>query len=83
MAKRTRRERKLETEKPVQPASEAAPSTVVAEPIAVMATAPEQNGVRKSVDFATEYYYVYADIRKVAIVTGSMFVLMFVLGYFI
>ncbi len=37
----------------------------------------------KTVDFASEYYYVYADLRNVTLVVTAMFALMFALGFFI
>lgn len=83
MAKRTRRERKLETEKRIPGVVETAPQAPAVEPVKAAAPTPETNGARKIVDFSKEYYYVYADMRNVAIVAASMFVLMFVLGYFI
>lgn len=85
MAKRTRRERKLETEKRITGVVdvESPPQAAAVEPAIAAAPTPETNGARKIVDFSKEYYYVYADMRNVAVVAASMFVLMFVLGYFI
>lgn len=88
MAKRSRKERRLETEKrqsqvdipqqaPVAPAQVAEPAPV---------SAPVEAGpsvARKVVDFAQEYYYVYTDLRNVSGIAVIMFALMFALGYFI
>jgi hypothetical protein len=88
MAKRSRKERKVETEKrqsqvdlPQQPAP-VAPVEVAAPVSQPVEAAPA--AVRKTVvDFAQEYYYVYTDLRTVAVIAVIMFALMFGLGYFI
>lgn len=90
MAKRSRRERKQETEKrqqlvdAPQQASVAPAEAVASKP--APAAAPIEVGpslARKTVDFAQEYYYVYTDLRNVTIIAALMIALMFGLGYFI
>jgi hypothetical protein len=80
MAKRSRRTRKKETQQ--QPASRPVPE---AAPVAVPEPTPSPvvAAARKSVDFAKEYYYVYTDLRNVAIIAVIMFALMVSLGYLI
>ena len=87
MAKRSRRARKQTTEKrqktPVavkQPPVEKIEKTEAVSP-APVETAPTP--VRKVVDFAENYYYVYTDLRNVGLIAVIMFALMFGLGYFI
>lgn len=86
MAKRSRRERKQETDKRQSQAdipqqARVAP-VVVAQPVPVEAPAEPAPGLaRKAVDFAQEYYYVYTDLRNVTIIAVVMFALMFGLGF--
>jgi len=86
MAKRTRRERRLEGDKPKQFTPKAAPaaSLFVEEDSSVMTTeeftsapakiaqtAPVNN--RKVVNFAQEYFYVYSELTTILIITALMF----------
>ncbi|GAB4439235.1 MAG: hypothetical protein Kow0031_21130 [Anaerolineae bacterium] len=86
MAKRTRRERKQETEKRLQSGALPVPPVEVEEEVAPTpapveaAPAPARKTI---VDFAREYYYVYTDMRNVTIIAVIMFALMFGLGYLI
>lgn len=43
----------------------------------------EAEGVRtgKDIDWATEYKYVYSDVRYLLIVTGALLVLLLVVGF--
>jgi len=72
-SKRSRRARRQETPKPTpkpappQPAEE------------TVAPAPTSN--RKWVDFATEYYYVYLEMRNVVIIGGLMFAVLIGLSF--
>lgn len=78
-SKRSRRARRQEVEKPVQSPAAAAPQA--AAPVEKKAAAAAAS--RKTVDFANEYYYVYAELRQILMVTGIMFVIMIGLSYFI
>ncbi len=82
MAKRSRRARKKTTETQSQPPSRPVP-TVTPPAVEEAPPSPVAAVARKSVDFAKEYYYVYTDLRNVAIVAVIMFGLMIGLGYLI
>lgn len=91
MAKRSRRARRQETEKRLQqqaapkvsaePVEEIPETPVSPEPVAPAAAAGPTP--RKTVNFAEEYYYVYSELRNIAIIAVLMFALMFGLGFFI
>jgi hypothetical protein len=90
-AKQSRKARKQELEKRAQQeeaaSSPAATAPEVADQPQVDTPAPvseeKSTLMRKAVDFAEEYYYVYTDLRNISIVSVVMFALMFALGYFI
>ena len=88
-SKQSRRARKQQTEKRLQqkatapttaPEVEEQPQVIdTPEPVAQPISGP----IRKAVNFADEYYYVYTDLRNITIVSVVMLALMFALGYFI
>ncbi len=43
----------------------------------------DNRGLIHRVDFATEYFYVYHEVRNIMIISVGMFVLMFALSYLI
>jgi hypothetical protein len=60
---------------------EAAPEEIASpEPVE---TIPEPVTRRKVVDYAKEYYYVYAELRNILIVAVVMFLIMLGLGFLI
>ena len=77
-SRRSRRVRRQESEKPVP--SPAAPAPQVAAPVEKKATPAAS---RTTVDFAREYYYVYAELRQILLVTATMFAAMIGLSFFI
>ncbi|MCB0193855.1 MAG: hypothetical protein KDJ65_18035 [Anaerolineae bacterium] len=77
-SRRSRRVRRQESEKPVP--SPAAPAPQVAAPVEKKATPAAS---RTTVDFAREYYYVYAELRQILLVTAIMFAAMIGLSFFI
>jgi hypothetical protein len=88
-SKKSRRARRQETAKQKQsPVSKlstteiesAAEETPSPEPVE---TIPEPVIKRKVVDYAKEYYYVYAELRNILIVAIVMFLLMLGLGFLI
>jgi hypothetical protein len=91
MAKRSRRERRLDVEKQKQftpkaapagaPASEVEPSTMPTEeftpaPAKVLQPAPVSSRKTATINFAHEYYYVYHELITVLIITAIMFAVM-------
>lgn len=70
MAKRSRRPRRQDSERIVQPAAPAAPAPEISKP----ANGPVSKNV--AVDFAQEYFHVYQELRNILIVTVVMFVVM-------
>lgn len=88
-SKRSRRARRQVADKPVQ--SPAAPIPQAATPVeespqpvapAISRSAPAVNRTT-SVDFAKDYYYVYAELRHILIVTFIMFGVMLGLSYLV
>jgi hypothetical protein len=88
MAKRSRRARREETPKQAK-ATAATPAVAVQEtiglPAKTPATAPKVEAMlanqRKTLDFAQEYFFVFYDIRNVAIIGVLMFVVLVVLSF--
>ena len=68
MAKKSRRARRQET-------------TASAPEVSVSATPASGGVVQKTVDFASEYAYVYKELRTVLIIAVIMFVVLFGLSY--
>ena len=75
MAKKTRRARHREKGKRQQRTSIAQPS------IPSKAPAPAKAPASAAVDLTQEYAYVFADLRKIAVIAAIMFVLLFVLAF--
>ena len=75
MAKKTRRARRRDKAK-------RSPRTSVSQP-AVSAKRPveQKELISTGVDLTQEYEYVFADLRKIAIIAAIMFVLLFVLAF--
>ncbi len=92
MAKRTRRERRLESDKqPDQfvpkaaPVGESIPSPALSEEFVstpAMA-APLNNRKTVAVNFAQEYYYEYGELQKILIITAILFVAMMGMSFVI
>jgi hypothetical protein len=92
MAKRSRRERRLETEKPksFSPVYTPMESSLDAEeamaPMMAKAAEPVLINNRKAtaaVNFAQEYFYVYSEFKTIFVITVIMFVVMVGLSYVI
>lgn len=90
MAKRTRRERRLETEKPRQTPAVSFPVepevyTPAAPPSPLMkaAEAVPANNRKSIVNFAQEYFYVYRELVTIMAITILMFVVMIGLSFVI
>jgi len=82
MAKKSRRARKkARTTKPTPPARK----TPVAQPSPAMAKEPSspEAKTKKTVDFATEYRYVYADLKRIAITAAAMLAVLVILSFVI
>jgi len=89
-SKQSRKARKQELEKRAQKEAVSSPAATAPEADAppqvdtpAPVSEPKSSPMRKAVDFAEEYYYVYTDLRNITIVSVVMFALMFALGYFI
>jgi hypothetical protein len=82
MAKKSRRARKkARTTKPTPPARK----TPVAQPSPATAKRPPHSEAmtKKTVDFATEYRYVYADLKRIAITAAAMLAVLIILSFVI
>lgn len=81
MAKKSRRARKkARATKPTSPRR-----TPVAQPSPAIAKEPPRPEVKakKTVDFATEYRYVYADLKRIAITATAMLAVLILLSFLI
>jgi hypothetical protein len=79
MAKKSRRARKkARATKPRPPARK----TPAARPSPAIAKKPPHPKARtsKTVDFATEYHYVYADLKRIAITAAAMLAVLIILS---
>ncbi len=90
MAKRSRRERRLETDKPrpfspVYTPTEPAEAGQVPVPPIPRAAEPATVNARKvvAVNFAQEYFYVYSEFKTMLVITALMFVVMVGLSFVI
>ena len=82
MAKKSRRARKkARTTKPKPPARK----TALPQPSPAIAKGPPrpETKTKKTVDFATEYRYVYADLKRIAITAAAMLVVLIILSFVI
>ena len=82
MAKKSRRARKkARTTQPTLPARK----TPVAQPSPAIAKEPPypEAKTKKTVDFATEYRYVYADLKRIAITATAMLAVLVILSFVI
>ncbi len=82
MAKRTRRERRLDIDKQQTPSQlfDEADDEVAAEvktpaAVTVKPAAVAGNG-RNVINFAQEYFYVFSEVRSLLIITGILFAVM-------
>ena len=82
MAKKSRRARKKT--RATRPAS-AVRRTPLAQPSAGMVKQPSrpETMAKKTVDFATEYRYVYADMKRIAITAAAMLAVLLILSFVI
>jgi len=82
MAKKSRRARKKgHAPKPVPPVAK----TPMAQPSVAIAKEPPRPEVttKKTVDFATEYHYVYADLKRIAITALAMLAVLIILSFIV
>jgi hypothetical protein len=88
MAKRTRRERRLDADKQqgsYPPFDETDEAAVEVQPAVAAPTQPAAsagNG-RGAVNFAQEYFYVFSEVKGLLIITGILFVVMIGLTFVI
>jgi hypothetical protein len=73
MAKKTRKQSRTRVNQ--QQASRIVQSTVSAKPVTPVKTASA------AVDLTQEYGYVFADLRKIAVIAAAMFALLFILAF--
>ncbi len=79
--------RRVRSRPSAMPAGVRPPATThaqVVEPATRVETTPSATtGSGKRVDFSSEYHYIIADLRKMAIIAASMFVVLIVLSFII
>ena len=82
MAKKSRRARKKARATKPTPAAKKTP---VAQPSTAIAKEPPrlETRTKKTVDFATEYRYVYADLKRIAITAAAMLAVLIILSFVI
>ena len=85
MPKKTRRARAHPPKPPTGPAPSVPTRAPVAQPEAVPRTPPPSavTGGGKRVDLSAEYHYIIGDLRKIAIIAASMFVVLIALSFII
>ena len=80
MAKKSRRARKKA--RATKPAPRARKTPVPQPSPAIARKPPRPEAVtRKTVDFATEYRYVYADLKRIAITAVAMLAVLIILSF--
>ena len=82
MAKKSRRTRKkARATSPTPPARK----TLVPQPSPTIAKKPPrpEKMTKKTVDFATEYRYVYTDLKRIAIAAAAMLAVLIILSFVI
>jgi hypothetical protein len=88
MAKKSRRARKKTRATRPKPPIRQTPAqhdSVVAQPAPAIAKEPSRPEARakKTVDFAAEYRYVYADLKRIAITAVAMLAILVILSFVI
>jgi len=85
MPRRTRRARPYPPKPPTGPAPSITTRAPVAQPEAAPGTPPPSaaTGGGKRVDFSAEYHYIIGDLRKMAIIAASMFIVLIALSFVI
>jgi len=80
MPKKTRRAtRKSSKSRTATP--RAAPSRPAAAAAPIAASLPSRAAASTKADLAQEYQYVFADLRKIAVIAAAMFALLFILAF--
>lgn len=82
MAKKSRRARKkARATRPVPPARKTSPPPP--SPAIVKEPPPPETKTKRTVDFAAEYRYVYADLKRIAITAAAMLAVLIILSFMI
>ena len=74
--RRAKKKRRVAAVRPKRPAPAPAPSPTVAKE-------PEAMTEEKAAELAEEYRYVYSDLKRIAILAGTMFAVLIVLSFVI
>jgi hypothetical protein len=82
MAKKSRRARKKARATRPTPPARKTPVSKPSPAIAEESPRPETKS-KKTVDFATEYRYVYADLKRIAITATAMLAVLIILSFVI
>lgn len=82
-SRRSRRDRRQQSDTSIQVPASPAPKTAVPVQKTAAPAAPAPAARVTTVDFAKEYYYVYAELRKIFIITALMFAVMVGLSFVI
>lgn len=84
MSRKTRRARVRPSIPPTEPRSPIATRVPAERPETSLHTAiPAATSGSKRVDFSAEYHYVIGDLRKMAIIAASMFIVLIALSFII
>jgi hypothetical protein len=79
-ARKSRRDRRLETGKQYQSTENISLAKPIQSGVVSKTKSSQTSGV---VDFSTEYFYVYTEVRNILIISVVMFGILFGLGNFI
>jgi hypothetical protein len=82
MAKKSRRARKRARATKPKPSARKTP-TAQSSPAIAEKPPRSKTMTKKTVDFATEYRYVYADLKRIAITAAAMLAILIILSFVI
>jgi hypothetical protein len=82
MAKKSRRARKRARATKPKPSARKTP-TAQSSPAIAEKPPRSKTMTKKAVDFATEYCYVYADLKRIAVTAAAMLAILIILSFVI
>jgi hypothetical protein len=87
MPKKTRKAKMRAAQRPIRVGYPAGPTALIKEPmretIAPRAASPLSGSSRSAVPIVFDYRYVFQDLRRIALLAGTFFALMFVVWFLV
>jgi hypothetical protein len=83
MAKKSRRSRRTKKKRAPAPPPGVRPEVALQSSQPRDMAAPSTTSRTRTVDFSKEYYYVYSDLKRIAILAASMLVVLVALSFVI